>query len=257
MAASLFDSPMFTKAFPVGEAGRLFAESAIMRSILLVGGTLAKVQGEAGIIPVDSAFFIHRSAMEVQIDPAGLAIEIAEHGHPARALATAFHKAMEAPEHAQYIHHDVHPKDIERTALILRLRQFLTLCEGQLTKCAPDCEALAQLPTLRETALTVSFETENTPLRAALAEALRLGNDPTQWVDAKPLLAIADWAAFAAKTAIDTSKSDDKRLSVLMALAANMNTAMRANPAQMADSCLAQICLSACSAMEIINAPAR
>lgn len=251
MAASLFDSPMFTKAFPVGEAGRLFAESAIMRSMLLVGGTLAKVQGEAGLIPVDSAFFIHRSAMEVQIDPAGLAVEIAEHGQPARALATAFHKAMEAPEHAQYIHHDVRAQDIERTALVLRLRQFLTLCEKQLTAIAPNCEALAQLPNLRATALAISFGTENATLRAAFAEALRLSDDTTLWADASPLRAIANWAVLTTQTALDATGTDDTRLTVLMSLAENMNTVLQANPVQMADSCLAQLCLSACSALEI------
>ena len=50
MAASLFDSPNYAKLFPVGDAGRLFTDTAEVRAMMLVEGTLAKLQGKAGII---------------------------------------------------------------------------------------------------------------------------------------------------------------------------------------------------------------
>ena len=51
MAASLFDSPNYAKLFPVEDAGRLFTDTAEVRAMMLVEGTLAKLQGKAGTIP--------------------------------------------------------------------------------------------------------------------------------------------------------------------------------------------------------------
>ena len=132
MAGSVFDSPIFARLFPTGEAGRLFTDSAELRAMLLVEGMLAKVQGEQGIIPQDSAFFIQRSAMEVQIDPAGLAGATGQNGVSVPGLVAAFAKAMEAPGHSQYIHWGATSQDIIDTGLMLRLRQLLTLCETDL-----------------------------------------------------------------------------------------------------------------------------
>ena len=72
MAASLFDSPNYAKLFPVGDAGRLFTDTAEVRAMMLVEGTLAILQGKAGTIPEISAQAIHRASLELQIDPAGL-----------------------------------------------------------------------------------------------------------------------------------------------------------------------------------------
>ena len=62
MAASVFSSELYTRLFPVGEAGRLFTDSAEVRALQLVMGTLAKVQGQMGLIPEISGTFIHRAA---------------------------------------------------------------------------------------------------------------------------------------------------------------------------------------------------
>ena len=62
MAASVFDSALFAKLFPTGEAARLFSDSAAVRAMLLVEGALAKVQGAAGLIPETSAAAIHRAS---------------------------------------------------------------------------------------------------------------------------------------------------------------------------------------------------
>ncbi|NBR88835.1 MAG: adenylosuccinate lyase family protein, partial [Rhodobacteraceae bacterium] len=49
MAASLFDSTLYARLFPAGDVGRLFADSAEVRAMMLVEGALAKVQGELGV----------------------------------------------------------------------------------------------------------------------------------------------------------------------------------------------------------------
>jgi 3-carboxy-cis,cis-muconate cycloisomerase len=204
MTASVFDSPMYAKAFPTGEAGRLFTHSAEIRAALLVLGTLAKVQTERGEIPEDSAFFIHRSAMEVQIDPAGLADGVAQDGSDIPALVAAFDKAMEAPEHSKYILHNANPQDVADTALMLRLRQLLTQADTAL-KTLPESDSraalLADLPMIRDTCLRVAFM-EAPEIGTAIGEALKLGAPQ----DARaPIRTIANWLTQAGDTAATTA----------------------------------------------------
>lgn len=132
MAASVFDSTLFSRLFPTGEVGRLFTDSAEVRAMLLVEGALARVQGEQGTIPLDSGTIISRAAMEVQIDPAALAGATGQNGVSVPALVTAFRAAMQAPEHAQYAHWGATSQDIIDTGLMLRLRQTLALIEVDL-----------------------------------------------------------------------------------------------------------------------------
>ncbi|WP_415921601.1 lyase family protein [Tateyamaria sp. SN6-1] len=132
MAASVFSSALYAGLFPTGDVGRLWTATSEVRAMLLVEGALARVQGKAGVIPEVSGAFIHRSAMEVQIDPAGLAQETARNGVAVPALVAAFRKAMEAPEHAQYMHWGATSQDIIDTGQMLRLRQTLAAMEDRL-----------------------------------------------------------------------------------------------------------------------------
>jgi len=132
MAFSPFDSAIFRKLYGDAEVSALFSDSAEVRAMLLVEGMLAKVQGELGVIPLASALLIQRSTMEVQIDPAGLADGMGRDGVVVPALVAAFRKAMEAPEHAQYVHWGATSQDIIDTALILRLRQFIAILDTRI-----------------------------------------------------------------------------------------------------------------------------
>lgn len=142
MAASVFDSPLYARLFPSGEVGKLFTDTAEVRAMLLVEGALARAQGALGIIPETAAAYIHRAAMEVQIDPAGLAAPTGENGVSLPGLVAAFRKAMEAPEHAQYVHWGATSQDIIDTALMLRLARMLALQEDMLRT---TLKALGQL----------------------------------------------------------------------------------------------------------------
>lgn len=133
MAASVFDSPLYSRLFPSGEVGRLFTDSAEVRAMLLVEGALAKAQGALGVIPETAAAYIHRAAMEVQIDPAALAAPTGQNGVSVPGLVAAFRSAMEAPEHAQYAHWGATSQDIIDTGLMLRLGRMLALQEEMLT----------------------------------------------------------------------------------------------------------------------------
>jgi len=165
MAASLFDSPNYAKLFPVGDAGRLFTDTAEVRAMMLVEGTLAKLQGKAGTIPEISAQAIHRASLELQIDPAGLGDATGQNGVSVPGLVAEFRKLMQAPEHAQYLHFGATSQDITDTALMLRLRQLLGLQEtalksmiAYLRKLATDhAETPMVARTYRQSATLTSF----------------------------------------------------------------------------------------------------
>ncbi len=143
MAASLFESQLYSGAFHTAEVGRLFSDSAEVRAMLLVEGALAKAQGALGIIPKDSAAAIQRAVMEVAIDPGALRAETASNGVPVPALVSAFRQEMNAPEHAQYVHWGATSQDIMDTALMLRLRQVLSHVEKKLLEILIHLEKLA------------------------------------------------------------------------------------------------------------------
>lgn len=248
MAASVFESPMFSKLFPTGDAARLFSDSAAVRAVLLVEGNLAKAQGELGLIPEDSAFFIHRSAMEVQIDPAGLAQDMTTIGF-VPGITKAFAKAMEAPEHAKFIQHDADPDQLEAAALALRIRQFLTHCTKQLELCdLMDASKTALQAAITETeSKTVGlYMDQNLKLASALGEALRLPLLPALPSTAPLAQLCSQLCATLAEAAPDRSELTELR-TLTAALAPLAETA----PAAFTRLSLAQICLAAAAALEI------
>ncbi|MBL4873370.1 MAG: hypothetical protein JKY41_08245 [Rhodobacteraceae bacterium] len=191
MTFSPFDSPIYSTLYGDADVRALFTDSAEVRAMLLVEGTLAKVQGELGLIPLESALYIHRASMEVQVDPAGLAAGMADTGSPVAALIEAFGKAMEAPDHAKYIHWGAHAQDISDTALVLRLRQYMRLLDTRLealTAIDPFAEisqVRQRLQPIQPRLLVVRFQGDgivsNTDkVEAALASALKLSlpSDP-------------------------------------------------------------------------------
>ncbi len=144
MAASLFESQIYSGVFSAGDAGRLFSDSAEVRAMLLVEGALAKAQGALGVIPAESAAAIQRAVMEVAIDPGALRAETAQNGVPVPALVAALRSEMSAPEHAQYIHWGATSQDIMDTALMLRLRQVLALIETDVKTTVLQLASLAE-----------------------------------------------------------------------------------------------------------------
>lgn len=132
MPASLADSAIFRPLLGDDATAQLFTDSAQIRAMLLVEGALARVQGQLGLIPDTAAAYIDRAAREVQIDPAGLAGATAANGVPVLALVAAFRKAMQAPEHAQYLHWGATSQDVMDTALALRLRRLLQIWDDRL-----------------------------------------------------------------------------------------------------------------------------
>lgn len=143
MAGSVYDSALYRDLFRDAEAAQLFSDTAEVRAMLIVEGALARVQGGLGLIPETAAQAIHRASLELQVDPAGLAAETGESAVVVPALVRAFRAAMQAPEHAQYVHWGATSQDIMETGLILRLRQVVALYETRLTALAKALGRLA------------------------------------------------------------------------------------------------------------------
>lgn len=143
MPATPFDSAIYRDLFLDGDVGSLFTDSAEVRAMLLVEGALARAQGTHGLIPEISAQAIGRAAQEVVIDPAALTAETGQSAVVVPALVKAFRAAMQAPEHAQYIHWGATSQDIMDTGLILRLRQVLAIFDKRLTGVIRALGALA------------------------------------------------------------------------------------------------------------------
>ena len=81
--------------------------------------------------------------MEVQIDPDGLARGAARSGVPVPALVAAFRKALQAPEHAAFVHWGATSQDIVDTALNLRLRRVVAILDTRLAELARTLGRLA------------------------------------------------------------------------------------------------------------------
>ncbi|QPH53053.1 class-II fumarase/aspartase family protein [Pontivivens ytuae] len=143
MSFTPFDSPLARELFGDTELAALFTDAAEIRAMLLFEGALAEVQGDMGLIPGDSAFFIKRAAMEVQVDAAALAPGYAAAGVPVPALVEAFRKAMDAPDHAAWAHFGPTSQDVIDTGLVLRLRRALEMLEGRIEGLAGTLGVLA------------------------------------------------------------------------------------------------------------------
>lgn len=132
MPASAMTSTIYGGLFGDPETENLLSDMAELRAMLLVEGTLARVQGSLGLIPADAAAHIDRTAQEALIDPAALGPETARNGVPVPALLAALRKDATAPDQLHYLHWGATSQDIMDTGLALRLRPVLTLWQSRL-----------------------------------------------------------------------------------------------------------------------------
>jgi 3-carboxy-cis,cis-muconate cycloisomerase len=144
MSFSPFDSPLYRDLFGDSEMARLFSDTGEVRAMMLVLGALARAQGRSGVIPEVSGAFLHRATMEVQIDPAGLSAGTGHNGVTVPGLVAAMRTALNAPEHAGYLHWGATSQDIQDTGLMLRLRQGFALIEARLIEALRDLADLAE-----------------------------------------------------------------------------------------------------------------
>ncbi|PYG33252.1 lyase family protein [Pelagimonas varians] len=143
MPATPFDSLHLSALFTTGDTGRLFSDSAEIRAMMLVHGSLALAQADAGVIPMESAKAIQRASLELQIDPAGLAASCGQNGVTVPGLVDSFRKNLQAPEHGQYLHWGATSQDIQDTGLMLRMKRALGQMQDNLRAILAALAALA------------------------------------------------------------------------------------------------------------------
>ena len=163
MAASAFDSGIYRELFGDAEVAARFTDSAEIRAMMLVEGALAKAQAGLGMIPETAAAAIQRASHEVQIDPAALAAATGQNAVVVPALVAAFREAMNAPDHAQYLHWGATSQDIMDTGLVLRLARVVSILDQRIMDLAKAlgsiAETYAELPMAGRTYAQVATPT--------------------------------------------------------------------------------------------------
>ncbi|OUD09967.1 hypothetical protein BVC71_00120 [Marivivens niveibacter] len=194
MTASAFDSAIFRDMLFDRECAALFTDTAEVRAMMIVIGSMAKANGEIGTMPETAAKAIHRASLELQIDPSALAADVAKGQSPITPLIAHFQELMQAPEFSPYVGEGADAVAIEDTAQSLRLRQFLTLVETRLT----ERGIAVDFDDLRDRVQIVHMQ--HGPLRDKLVEGLRL-NAPSN----DPMTALCDLSAWLSKTAAEVA----------------------------------------------------
>lgn len=169
MPASPLDSALYRDLFGDPELAQLFTDAAEIRAMLLVEGALAKAQAQLGLIPKAAGPALHQAMREIQIDPAQLAPATGQNAVAVPALAAAARDAI-ASEAAQWLHFGATSQDIVDSALILRLRQAITILESRLTTLLETLADLAeQHADLPMTARTYAQAATSTTFGAVVA----------------------------------------------------------------------------------------
>lgn len=115
---------------------------AQLSAMLQAEAALARVQGRLGIIPEGAAAAISGTALALRPDPAALLAATATAGIAAQALVGALKAAC--PDHADWVHFGATSQDIQDTALVLQLREALTILEARLSGLAGTLAARAR-----------------------------------------------------------------------------------------------------------------
>ena len=125
MAIHLVDTVVFGSIFD-DESKIIFDENGVLESWLLFEKTLAKVQGELGIIPKDLAEEIYSKANLKNVSLEKISRYFLETGLASVALIKALQDVclMDAGE---YIHYGATSQDLYDTSLAIRLKKFMSL----------------------------------------------------------------------------------------------------------------------------------
>lgn len=131
MSISPFDSEIFGPLFGDPFVEHLFRDAEVIRAMLMVEAHLAKVEGELGVIPLETGIGIFEALQDAEISPVSLAHGTAQSGIPVPALVGEARRIL-GPELGRFVHWGATSQDIQDTGLILRLSQLVDHLEVQL-----------------------------------------------------------------------------------------------------------------------------
>lgn len=135
MSLSAIDSRLFSPLFSDAEIAEIFSDENFVRLLLSVEATLAIAQSKLGVIPNEAATQIAKGTDDLQIDWQRLQSATEQAGFPIIELVNQLRKAVRdksgGVEAANYVHFGATTQDIMDTALVLQLRDALTLLKAK------------------------------------------------------------------------------------------------------------------------------
>ncbi|MBF0277814.1 MAG: 3-carboxy-cis,cis-muconate cycloisomerase [SAR324 cluster bacterium] len=144
MSVALYDSFLYGSLFSDPDTVKLFSDSERVQAMLSVESALAEVQGDLRIIPSQAADEIVCATRTLKPDFDALQSGTEQAGFPIIALTSQLKSAV-SQETAHYIHWGATTQDIMDTALILQLKEGLTLFERSLDRVIEHLGNLADL----------------------------------------------------------------------------------------------------------------
>jgi adenylosuccinate lyase len=131
MNAHVIDSVLFRDQFGTPEMRTIFSDVATIQRWLDVEAALARVEARLGIIPDAAARAITEAARVERMDIAELKRGVDETSHPLVPLINQLARAC--PDGlGEYVHWGATTQDIMDTAVVLQLRDALTILDRQL-----------------------------------------------------------------------------------------------------------------------------
>ena len=146
MAFSPLDSALFSRLFGDAELATEFSDTQFVRYMLHVEAKLAQTQSHLGLIPIDAADNIAKSADSLDVDFARLRAGTEKAGLPVIELVRQLRQSVNetaGSDAASYVHWGATTQDIMDTALVLQIRAALLLLESKLRQVIQNLAQLA------------------------------------------------------------------------------------------------------------------
>jgi 3-carboxy-cis,cis-muconate cycloisomerase len=143
MTVSAVDSAIFGGLFTTAAMRAVFADQARLQRMLDVEAALARAQAKLGLIPAAAAEEIAAKASLERFDLEALRRGTELAGYPIVPLVKALSEACEG-DAGRYVHWGATTQDIVDSALVLQIRDALTLIEADLDAILRRLAALAQ-----------------------------------------------------------------------------------------------------------------
>lgn len=131
MPASPSDSRVFAPLFNSPAMAEIFSDEQFVRRLLEVEGTLARVQGQLGVIPAEAAEQIASQAGTLSVDFDQLRSGTERAGFPVIELVRQLREHVENGT-ADYVHWGATTQDVMDTALVLQIRAAIASLEPEL-----------------------------------------------------------------------------------------------------------------------------
>lgn len=143
MSSTAFDSFYFRDRFGTAAMRAVWEDRQTQQRWLDVEAALAEAEADLGIVPVEAAEEISRSAKIDQIDTSSMKAEFDATWNPVVPLVNALRKVI-SPEAGRYVHWGATSKNIFDTGLMLQIKDSYTLVLDDLAGVGDSLARLAE-----------------------------------------------------------------------------------------------------------------